>query len=110
MEAAPGMARTGTTFADAIAEALREEMERDELVVLLRPATPVDGVPARVTRGLAERFGPGRVVETPATGDVLVGLALGAAMEGMRPVIELPFTDLPTPGLDELIAVAGTAR
>ncbi len=110
MEAVAGTRHAETTFADAIAEGLREEMERDERVVVLRSATPVEGAPSRILRGLADRFGAVRVVQTPASGDVLVGMAIGAAMEGLRPVVELPFTDLPGAGLDELVAVAGTSR
>jgi len=106
-----GTGRAETTFLDAIVGGLREEMERDGRVILLRAATPAEaGAPARATRELAERFGPDRVVETSAGGDVLVGMAVGAAREGLRPVVELALGNLPAPGLDELLAVAGTRR
>jgi 2-oxoisovalerate dehydrogenase E1 component beta subunit len=107
-----GVEATGqeATFASAVAEALREEMERDERVFLLASDTEADRPAARLTTGLADRFGTERVVLTPARGDAIIGMAVGAAMEGLRPVVELPLTDVAAGGLDELVSVAGTSH
>ncbi|MDP9341069.1 MAG: hypothetical protein M3Q23_02945 [Actinomycetota bacterium] len=102
--------RGEATFRLAIAEALWEEMERDERVFLLssEPSASAGGGTVGVTRGFAERFGPDRVLDVPARGDALVGMAMSAAMEGLRPVVELAFADVAAGGLDELTTVAGT--
>src|SRR5439155_8418039 len=76
------------TYLIAIAEALWEEMERDESVFLLGEDIGVYGGAFKVTEGFIERFGAARVMDTPIAEDTIVGMAIGAAMEGFRPVAE----------------------
>jgi Pyruvate/2-oxoglutarate dehydrogenase complex, dehydrogenase (E1) component, eukaryotic type, beta subunit len=81
------------TYLVAIAEALWEEMERDERVFLLGEDIGVYGGAFKVTEGFIERFGPTRVMDTPIVEETIVGTALGAAMEGLRPA---PSSSTPT--------------
>lgn len=77
----------------AINEALAEEMERDENVFLIGEDVGAPGGAFGASRGLLERFGPGRVVDTPISEAAIVGLAAGAASCGLRPVVEIMFMD-----------------
>jgi 2-oxoisovalerate dehydrogenase E1 component beta subunit len=95
------------TYLIAIAEALWEEMERDESVFVMGEDIGVYGGAFKVTEGFIERFGPDRVMDTPIAEDTFTGIAIGAAMEGMRPVVELQYSDFITCSFDELVAVAG---
>ena len=74
------------TYRDALREALREEMLRDERVLVLGEEVGVWGGTYAVTRGLLDEFGEKRVVDTPIAEDAIVGAAVGAAMGGLRPV------------------------
>ena len=80
------------TYAQAINEALREEMERDSLVVTLGEDIGAIGGNFGVTKGLQEQFGKERVRDTPISEDAIVGLGLGAALVGSRPVAEIMFS------------------
>ena len=80
------------TFAQAINEALREEMRRDPRVITLGEDIAVLGGNFGVTKGLLEEFGPERVKDTPISEDVIIGLSLGAALVGLRPVAEIMFS------------------
>jgi 2-oxoisovalerate dehydrogenase E1 component beta subunit len=95
------------TYLIAIAEALWEEMERDQRVFLLGEDIGVYGGAFKVTEGFIERFGPERVMDTPIAEETIVGMSVGAAMEGMRPVAEFQYADFMTSGFDELVTVAG---
>ena len=95
------------TYLIAIAEALWEEMERDERVFMLGEDIGVYGGAFKVTEGFIERFGPDRVMDTPICEETIVGTAVGAAMEGLRPVAEFQYADFMTSGFDELVTVAG---
>ena len=90
------------TYLVAIAEALWEEMERDERVFLLGEDIGVYGGAFKVTEGFIERFGPARVMDTPIVEETIVGMALGAAMEGLRPVAEFQYADFMSSGFDEI--------
>ena len=90
------------TYLVAIAEALWEEMERDERVFLLGEDIGVYGGAFKVTEGFIERFGPSRVLDTPIVEETIVGAALGAAMEGLRPVAEFQYADFMSSGYDEI--------
>src|SRR2546422_10884111 len=74
------------TYLIAIAEALWEEMERDERVFMLGEDIGIYGGAFKVTEGFIERFGPQRVMDTPIAEETIVGMAIGAAMGGFRPV------------------------
>jgi 2-oxoisovalerate dehydrogenase E1 component beta subunit len=95
------------TYLIAIAEALWEEMERDERVFLLGEDIGHYGGAFKVTEGFLERFGPGRVMDTPIVEETIVGMALGAAMEGLRPVAEFQYADFMSSGFDEITTALG---
>ena len=90
------------TYLVAIAEALWEEMERDERVYLLGEDIGHYGGAFKVTEGFLERFGAERVMDTPIAEETIVGMALGSAMEGMRPVAEFQYADFMSSGYDEI--------
>lgn len=90
------------TYAEAIRGALAESMRADPSVLLLGEDVAHGGV-FGVTRGLAEEFGPRRVRNTPISEAAITGLAVGAALVGLRPVVEIMFMDFITLGLDMLV-------
>ena len=94
------------TYLVAIAEALWEEMERDERVFLLGEDIGVYGGAFKVTEGFIERFGPERVMDTPICEETIVGMAIGSAMEGFRPVAEFQYADFMSSGFDEIVTAA----
>jgi 2-oxoisovalerate dehydrogenase E1 component beta subunit len=94
------------TYLIAIAEALWEEMERDERVFLLGEDIGVYGGAFKVTEGFIERFGAERVMDTPIAEETIVGMSIGAAMEGLRPVAEFQYADFMTSGFDEIVTAA----
>jgi pyruvate dehydrogenase E1 component beta subunit len=81
------------TFGEAIREAVAEEMRRDPRVVLLGEDVAEAGTPFKVLKGLVEEFGKDRVVDTPISEAGFTGLAVGAAMAGLRPVVDIMFGD-----------------
>jgi 2-oxoisovalerate dehydrogenase E1 component beta subunit len=95
------------TYLIAIAEALWEEMDRDERVFMLGEDIGVYGGAFKVTEGFIEKFGPGRVMDTPIAEDTIVGMAVGAAMEGFRPVVEFQYADFMSSGFDEITTTLG---
>lgn len=90
------------TYAQALNEALREEMARDASVVLLGEDIGEFGGVYTVTRGLIEQFGGGRVIDTPISEAGFCGAALGLALTGYRPVVELMFVDFVFVAADQL--------
>ena len=98
------------TFAEAIREALREEMLRDERVFIIGEDVGVYGGAFGVTRGLVKEFGEERVRDTPISEAAIAGAAAGAAMTGMRPVAEIMFMDFTTISMDQLINQAAKIR
>lgn len=98
------------TFLDAIRIALGEEMERDERVVLLGEDIGVYGGAFKATAGLLERFGPGRVVDTPVVEEAIVGAAIGASLRGLRPVVEMQFFDFAARAFDMITNFAAKHR
>ena len=95
---------------EALREALVQEMARDEKVFVFGEDVAGHGGVFRVTEGLLERFGPGRVFDTPIAESGIVGLGVGAALLGMRPVAEIQFTDLITVAMDQIVSSAAKAR
>ncbi len=91
------------TYSQAIRHALIEEMERDERVILLGEDIGLYGGAFRVTQGLVRRFGPERVINTPISENSFVGVAVGAALMGMRPVVEIMFMDFIALAMDQLV-------
>src|SRR6476659_1697249 len=98
-------AATGTrtlTFAQAIREALAEELRRDPAVYIMGEDVAEAGTPFKVLAGLVEEFGPERVVDSPISEAGITGLGLGAAMTGMRPVVDIMFGDFLTLVMDQV--------
>lgn len=93
---------TELTYREAITAALVAEMERDPTVILLGEDIALGGV-FNVTPGLAERFGPDRVIDTPISEMAFTGAAFGAAVKGLRPVVEIMFADFLGLVLDTLV-------
>ena len=90
------------TTAEALREALIEEMTRDARVILIGEDLRA-GVPFGVTKGLAEQFGEERVLDTPISEAAIIGASLGAAITGMRPVADMHFADFVTCAMDEVV-------
>ena len=90
------------TYLIAIAEALWEEMERDERVYMLGEDIGAYGGAFKVTEGFIEHFGAERVMDTPIAEETIVGMAMGSAMEGFRPVAEFQYADFMSSGFDEI--------
>jgi pyruvate/2-oxoglutarate/acetoin dehydrogenase E1 component len=91
------------TFAEAIREALAEEMRRDSRVFILGEDVAEAGTPFKVLSGLVEEFGIRRVVDTPISEAGFTGLAVGAAMTGLRPVVDIMFGDFLTLTMDQMV-------
>jgi len=98
------------TYAQAINEALAEELERDERVILLGEDIGAYGGVYTVTRGLQQRFGARRVLDTPISESGFVGAALGAAMTGLRPVVEVMWIDFTLVAMDQLVNQVAKVR
>lgn len=94
----------------AIRDALSEEMERAPSVFLMGEDVGVFGGAFGVTRGLLEKFGPERVIDTPISEPALTGTALGSALTGGRPVLEIMYMDFLTLAMDQLVNHAAKAR
>jgi pyruvate dehydrogenase E1 component beta subunit len=93
---------TATTYRDAIAMALRDELRADDAVVLLGEDIGGAGGVFKTTDGLFAEFGAERVRDTPISEIAIVGAALGAALNGMRPVVDLMFADFAASAMDQL--------
>jgi pyruvate/2-oxoglutarate/acetoin dehydrogenase E1 component len=97
-------------FREALNEALHEEMARDASVCVLGEDVGHYGGPFQVTRGLFEKYGKKRVRDTPISEAGFTGIAVGAAMTGLRPVAELLYIDFSTLAMDQIINQAAKAR
>src|ERR671937_1159237 len=106
---APAASRT-LTFGQAINEALAEELRRDERVFVLGEDVAEAGTPFKVLSGLVEEFGAERVIDSPISEAGITGLGLGAAMTGMRPVVDIMFGDFLTLVMDQLANQAAKVR
>ncbi|MGH2987746.1 MAG: alpha-ketoacid dehydrogenase subunit beta [Solirubrobacterales bacterium] len=94
------------TYLHAISDAMREEMRADERVFVLGEDIGVFGGAFKVTDGFIEEFGADRVLDTPLAENAIIGTAVGAAAEGLRPVCEMQFADFISCGFDQLVNVA----
>ena len=94
------------TYVEAIRQGIWEEMERDPSVFLLGEDIGVYGGAFKVTAGMLERFGEDRVIDTPISESAIVGAAIGAALMGMRPVVEMQFMDFIACGFDQIVNMA----
>ncbi len=91
------------TFAEAIREALAEEMRRDKRVFIVGEDVAEAGTPFKVLSGLVEEFGTGRVIDSPISEAGFTGMGVGAAMTGMRPVVDIMFGDFITLAMDQIV-------
>jgi acetoin:2,6-dichlorophenolindophenol oxidoreductase subunit beta len=91
------------TYAQAVREALAEEMRRDSRVCILGEDVAEAGTPFKVLSGLVEEFGTDRVIDTPISEAGFTGVGVGAAMTGMRPVIDIMFGDFLTLTMDQMV-------
>ena len=98
------------SYAEALNEALREEMRRDDRVIVFGEDVGVFGGVYRVTKGLLEEFGPERVLDTPISEAAIAGTAIGAALMGLRPVAEIMYVDFLTLATDMIITHAAKLR
>ena len=94
----------------AIREGMREEMLRDENVVMIGEDLGTLGSPFAITKGFLEEFGTNRVIETPIAENGFTGMAVGAAMRGVRPVVELMYNDFISVALDPVMNQAAKLR
>jgi 2-oxoisovalerate dehydrogenase E1 component beta subunit len=95
------------TYLEAIRQALWEEMESDQRVVLLGQDVGTYGGAFRVTAGFLDRFGPERVIDTPISESAMVGCAIGAGMMGLLPVVEMQFIDFISCAFNQIVNFAG---
>lgn len=98
------------TFAQAVREALAEEMRRDTSVFIIGEDVAEAGTPFKVLSGLVEEFGKDRVIDSPISEAGITGLAVGAAMTGLRPVVDIMFGDFMTLVMDQLCNQAAKVR
>ena len=98
------------SYAEALNEALREEMRRDDRVIVFGEDVGVFGGVYKVTKGLLEEFGPERVLDTPISEAAIAGTAIGAALMGLRPVAEIMYVDFLTLATDMIITHAAKSR
>ena len=98
------------TYLEAISQGLWEEMERDENVMLIGEDIGVYGGAFKITAGMLERFGERRVVDTPIAESAIVGAAIGAGLMGLRPVVEIQFSDFISCAYDQIVNFAAKCR
>jgi pyruvate/2-oxoglutarate/acetoin dehydrogenase E1 component len=94
------------TYLEAIRQGIWEEMERDPSVFVMGEDIGVYGGAFKVTAGMLEKFGAERVIDTPISESAIVGAATGAALMGMRPVVEMQFMDFIACGFDQIVNMA----
>ncbi|OXM88148.1 alpha-ketoacid dehydrogenase subunit beta [Paenibacillus rigui] len=97
------------TYLEAIRSAMAEEMERDENVFVLGEDVGKGGV-LNATKGLRDKFGEERVMDTPLAESAIAGVAIGAAMYGMKPIAEMQFADFIFPATNQIISEAARIR
>ena len=98
------------SYLEAIREALAEEMRRDPKVFVLGEDVGAYGGAFGVTQGLYDEFGEKRVVDTPISESAIIGISIGAALRGYRPVAEMQFADFISCGFDQIVNQAATLR
>jgi 2-oxoisovalerate dehydrogenase E1 component beta subunit len=104
------LAGSGITLVEAVQQALAEELARDPNVVLLGEDVGAKGGVFKASIGLQEAFGPVRVLDTPVSEIAIAGVAIGAAMMGLRPVAEFQFADYMHPAWSQIVNQAATVR
>ncbi|HHW09235.1 MAG TPA: alpha-ketoacid dehydrogenase subunit beta [Firmicutes bacterium] len=95
---------------ETVAHTLREEMRRDSRIIVIGEDVAKIGGVFQATKGLLSEFGPERVIDAPLAESSLVGIAVGAAAAGLRPVVEIQFADFIYPAMDQIINEAARLR
>ncbi len=98
------------TYRQAVAEAMAEEMARDERVFLMGEDVGKHGGAFAASKGLFDEFGPGRVKNTPISESIIVGAGVGAALTGMRPIVEIMYIDFIGMALDSVVNQAAKVK
>jgi len=101
---------TVRTVLEAVRETMREEMRRDERVVLLGEDVGARGGVFRASEGLLREFGEERVIDTPLAEGAIVGVAIGMSLNGLRPIAEIQFADFIHPAFDQIVSEAARIR
>lgn len=91
------------TFADAVREALTEEMKRDPRVFIIGEDVAEAGTVWKVLKGMVEEFGPDRIIDSPISEAGIAGIGVGAAITGMRPIVDIMFGDFITLTMDQMV-------
>ncbi|HEX9532065.1 MAG TPA: alpha-ketoacid dehydrogenase subunit beta [bacterium] len=102
-ETAPATAVRELTFGQAVREALAEEMRADPSVCIIGEDVAEAGTPFKVLAGLVDEFGPDRVIDSPISEAGIMSLAVGAAMTGLRPIVDIMFGDFLTLAMDQIV-------
>jgi 2-oxoisovalerate dehydrogenase E1 component beta subunit len=98
------------TYLEAIREAMRDEMRRDDRVMVFGEDVGAKGGVFGVTEGLQREFGEWRVMDSPLAESCIVGVCIGAALNGMRPIAEIQFQDYILPAVDQIVSEAAKVR
>jgi pyruvate dehydrogenase E1 component beta subunit len=110
LHAVPEVATEKLTIAQAVRDAMLEEMDRDDRVIVLGEDVGVDGGVFRATDGLIERFGSERVIDTPLAESSIIGMSVGLAATGFRPIAEIQFMGFVYPAINQLFGHAARMR
>ncbi len=98
------------TFLEAIRETLRQELARDERIIVYGEDVGVRGGVFRVTEGLQAEFGEERVIDSPLAEAAIIGTAIGASVNGLRPIPEIQFADFIFPAMNQIVQEAARMR
>ena len=104
------MSERELTYGEAVKEAIAEEMRRDPRVFLIGEDVAEAGHPFKTLVGLVQEFGTDRVIDTPISEPGYAGIGVGAAMTGMRPVVDVMFGDFITLTMDQMVNQAAKAH
>ncbi len=96
------------SYLEAIREGMTEEMRRDEKVFVMGEDVGVYGGAFKVTKGMIGEFGPQRIMDTPISESAIIGVGIGAAIQGFRPICEMQFADFVTSGFNQIVNNAAT--
>src|SRR5438093_13156956 len=99
----PEVAARELTYGEAVREAIAEEMRRDPRVFLIGEDVAEAGHPFKVLTGLVQEVGTKRIIDTPISEPGYAGIGVGAAMTGMRPIVDVLFGDVLTPAMAQLV-------
>ncbi len=110
LHAVPEVATEKLTIAQAVRDAMLEEMDGNDRVIVLGEDVGVDGGVFRATEGLIERYGPERVIDTPLAESAIIGMSVGLAATGFRPIAEIQFMGFVYPAINQLFGHAARMR